>query len=177
MPYQGLWPTNGHVYKGKNMKDSVVTYKSIGIIRREHVEAERTSMQPAYARGSKGQAEIFREFEDGLCDLEGFSHIYLIYHFNKAGPAKLKVKPSRQDTERGIFSTRAPLRPNAVGLSIVELLRREKNILFLDEVDILDGTPLLDIKPYYYTSRRDRVRPLMTRLAGGRVKKEWMAKR
>jgi len=153
------------------MKCSVITYKPIGIIRSGHIEAERTPIQPAYAKGCKGQAEIFREFADGLCDLESFSHIYLIYHFNKAGPAKLKVKPLQEDTERGIFSTRAPLRPNAVGLSIVELLRRENNILFLDDIDILDGTPLLDIKPYYYTSWRDRVPPLRSRLDRPREKR------
>jgi tRNA-Thr(GGU) m(6)t(6)A37 methyltransferase TsaA len=80
--------------------------------------------------------------------LEGFSHIYLVYHLHRAGPAKLVVKPFLQDVERGVFATRAPCRPNAVGLSIVELIRRDGNILHLDAVDILDGTPLLDIKPY-----------------------------
>ena len=158
------------------MKGSFITYKPIGIIHSEHIKAERTPIQPAYARGCKGWAEIFQEFEDGLSDLEGFAYIYLIYHFNKAGPAKLKVKTFSQGVARGVFSTRAAGRPNAVGLSIVELLRREKNLLFLDDVDVLDGTPLLDIKPYYYTGWRNRVPPLRTRLAASPAPKRMDAK-
>jgi len=136
------------------MRETAITYRPIGVIRSEHVAAEQTPIQPAYAKGCKGRAEVFPEFASGLRDLEGFSHIYLIYHFHKAGPAKLMVKPFLQDVERGVFGTRAPCRPNAVGLSIVELVRREDNVLHLDGVDILDGTPLLDIKPY--TAKFDR---------------------
>ena len=130
------------------MRESAITYRPIGVIRSEHVAAEETPIQPAYAKGCKGRAEVFPEFAAGLRDLEGFSHVCLIYHFHQAGPPKLLVKPFLQDIERGVFSTRAPCRPNAVGLSIVELVRREGNVLHLDGVDILDGTPLLDIKPY-----------------------------
>ena len=130
------------------MRETAITYRPIGVIRSEHVAAEETPIQSAYAKGCKGQAEVFPEFASGLRDLEGFSHVYLIYHFHQAGSAKLMVKPFLQDIERGVFSTRAPRRPNAVGLSIVELVRREGNVLHLDGVDILDGTPLLDIKPY-----------------------------
>jgi tRNA-Thr(GGU) m(6)t(6)A37 methyltransferase TsaA len=83
-----------------------------------------------------------------LRDLEGFSHIHLLYHLHRAGAAKLAVKPFLQDVERGVFATRAPCRPNAIGLSVVELVGREGNVLHLDGVDVLDGTPLLDIKPY-----------------------------
>jgi len=95
-----------------------------------------------------GRAEIFPEFVQGLQDLDGFSHIYLIYHLDRAGSAKLIVKPFMEDVDRGVFATRAPCRPNSIGLSIVELVRREVNVLHLDGMDILDGTPLLDIKPY-----------------------------
>lgn len=130
------------------MRETSVTYRPIGVIRSEHVAAELTPIQPAYAQGCKGLVEVCPEFEEGLRDLEGFSHLFLIYHFHQAGPAKLVVKPFLQDVERGVFATRAPCRPNAVGLSIVELVRREGNVLHLDGVDILDGTPLLDIKPY-----------------------------
>ena len=136
------------------MRETAITYRPIGVIRSEHVSAEETPIQPAYAKGCKGRAEVFPEFTSGLRDLEGFSHIYLIYHFHNARPAKLTVKPFLQDIERGVFATRAPSRPNAVGLSIVELVRREGNVLHLDGVDILDGTPLLDIKPY--TAKFDR---------------------
>jgi tRNA-Thr(GGU) m(6)t(6)A37 methyltransferase TsaA len=125
------------------------------VIRSEHVEAHRTPIQPIYAKGCKGRVEIFPEFTEGLRDLQGFSHIYLIFHFNQAGPVQLIVKPFLQDIARGVFSTRAPCRPNGIGLSIVELIGCDGNVLLLDGVDILDGTPLLDIKPY--TARFDRL--------------------
>jgi tRNA-Thr(GGU) m(6)t(6)A37 methyltransferase TsaA len=127
------------------MSDSTITYKPIGVIHSEHVAAGRTPIQPVFAKGCTGRAEVFPEFAAGLRDLEGFSHVYLIYHLHRAGPVKLVVKPFLQDVERGVFATRAPCRPNAIGLSIVELVRREDNVL--------DGTPLLDIKPY--TARFD----------------------
>jgi tRNA (adenine37-N6)-methyltransferase len=132
-----------------------ITFKPIGMIHSEHVEAGCTPIQPIYAKGCKGRVEIFPEFAEGLCDLQGFSHIYLIFHFNQAGAVQLIVKPFLQDTARGVFSTRAPCRPNGIGLSIVELIGREGNVLLVDGVDILDGTPLLDIKPY--SARFDRL--------------------
>lgn len=125
-----------------------IVYKAIGVIHSEHIAAEETPIQPVYAKGCKGWAEVFPEFTDGLRDLDGFSHIYIIYHLHRAGPAKLSVKPFLQDVERGVFATRAPCRPNPIGLSIVELVHRDGNILHLNGVDVLDGTPLLDIKPY-----------------------------
>lgn len=85
----------------------------------------------------------------------GFSHLYLLYHFHRAGAMRLEVRPFLQDESRGIFATRGPYRPNPIGLSIVRLIGIRDNILFLEEVDILDGTPLLDIKPY--TAKFDRV--------------------
>ncbi len=130
------------------MIDKQIIYKPIGIIHSEHTMAEKTPIQPVYARGCKGHVIVLEEFKAGLSDLDGFSHIYLIYHFNQAPPVKLLVKPFLQDVERGIFSIRAPGRPNSIGLSVVELIRIEDNILYIDGVDILDGTPLLDIKPY-----------------------------
>ncbi len=130
------------------MKNRDIIYRPIGIIHSEHTAAEKTPIQPVYAYGCHGRVEVFKKFKAGLSDLDGFSHIYLIYHFNQAPPVQLKVKPFLQDTERGIFSIRAPGRPNPIGLSVVELLRIEDNILHVDGMDILDGTPLLDIKPY-----------------------------
>jgi tRNA-Thr(GGU) m(6)t(6)A37 methyltransferase TsaA len=128
--------------------DETIIYKPIGVIRGEHTLPEKTPIQPAYAKGCKGLAEIFPEFADGLRDIDGYSHLYLIFHFHLAAPAKLIVKTYLQDMERGVFSTRAPHRPNSIGLSIVRLIRREENVLHIEDVDILDGTPLLDIKPY-----------------------------
>jgi tRNA (adenine37-N6)-methyltransferase len=130
------------------MRYKLFTYKAIGVIHSEHTIAEKTPIQPVYAKGCKGQVELFPEFAEGLRDLEGFLHIYLIYHFHCAQQVKLIVKPFLQDVERGVFATRQPYRPNTIGLSVVELIRCEGNILHLDGVDILDGTPLLDIKPY-----------------------------
>jgi len=125
-----------------------ILYSTIGIIHSEHKIAEETPIQPVYAKGCKGYIELFPEFVDGLRDLGDFSHIYLIYHFHKVREVKLIVKPFLQDVDRGIFSTRAPFRPNPIGLSVVELTGVEGNILHFDGADIIDGTPLLDIKPY-----------------------------
>ncbi len=130
-----------------------IAYAPIGVIHSAHTEPEKTPIQPVYSEGCEGRAEVFPEFAAGLRDVEGFSHIYLVYHMHKAGPTRLTVKPFLQDVERGVFATRAPCRPNPIGLSVVKLLRREGYILYLDAVDVLDGTPLLDIKPY--TARFD----------------------
>jgi len=123
-------------------------YRPVGVIHSVHQDTTLTPIQPVFAGHCKGQVEIYPEFEDGLADLEGFSHIYLIFHLHKAGPARLTVKPFLQDTEHGVFATRGPWRPNPIGLSIVELQSRQNNILYISGVDILDGTPVLDIKPY-----------------------------
>lgn len=132
-----------------------IVFRPIGVIRSGHTAPEKTPIQPVYSEGCPGRVEVFPEYEAGLRDLEGFSHIYLLYHLHKAGRVRLTVKPFLQDTERGVFATRAPCRPNAIGLSIVRLVRREGNVLHLDGIDVLDGTPLLDIKPY--TARFDRI--------------------
>jgi tRNA-Thr(GGU) m(6)t(6)A37 methyltransferase TsaA len=129
------------------MRECIV-YEPIGVIRSEHTKPEETPIQPVYSDGCEGQAEVFPEFAAGLRDLEGFSHIYLVYHMHKADRPRLAVKPFLQDVERGVFATRTPCRPNPIGLSVVKLVRREGNILYLEGVDVLDGTPLLDIKPY-----------------------------
>lgn len=137
------------------MSDAPITYQAIGIIYSEHTVVENTPIQPVYARGCKGRIEVFPEFAEGLRDLEGFSHIFLLYHFHRAVPPKLTVKPFLQDVTRGLFATRAPCRPNPIGLSIVELLHRDGNVLHIDGADMLDGSPLLDIKPY--TAKFDRI--------------------
>ncbi len=105
-------------------------------------------IQPAAGKGVEASVEIFPEFREGLKDLDGFSHIILLYHFHRNDSYNLQVKPFMDDQERGVFATRAPRRPNAIGLSVVELDRIEDGILQIRNVDILDGTPVLDIKPY-----------------------------
>jgi tRNA-Thr(GGU) m(6)t(6)A37 methyltransferase TsaA len=130
-----------------NSTQSIV-FSPIGVIHSPHERAEETPIQPIYAQGITATAEIFPEYVGGLRDLEGFSHIYLIYHLHKASPARLIVKPFLEDVDRGVFATRSPRRPNPIGISIVRLVRVEGNILHLTDIDVLDGTPLLDIKPY-----------------------------
>ncbi|MBM9616525.1 tRNA (N6-threonylcarbamoyladenosine(37)-N6)-methyltransferase TrmO [Desulfobulbus rhabdoformis] len=130
------------------MTQSTISFSPIGIIHSEHTVAKETPIQPTYAKGCRGTVEIFPEFTKGLQDLAGFSHLYLVTHLNQAPEPQLIVKPFLQDIPRGVFSTRAPCRPNAIGLSIVELVGIEGSTLLLDSVDILDGTPLLDVKPY-----------------------------
>jgi tRNA (adenine37-N6)-methyltransferase len=137
------------------MKNSIISYKPIGIIHSDHRVQDQTPIQPVYAVGCKGRVEVFPEYAEGLRDLDGFSHIYLIYHFHESGPAQLLVMPFLQDIERGVFATRKPCRPNPIGLSVVELVSREGNVLHINNVDILDCTPLLDIKPY--SDKFDRI--------------------
>jgi tRNA-Thr(GGU) m(6)t(6)A37 methyltransferase TsaA len=125
-----------------------INYKPIGVIRSPHTRADETPIQPVFAGGIPARVEVFLEYEEGLRDIDGFSHIYLLYAFDRAGPASLEVTPYLGDRRRGVFATRAPNRPNPLGLSLVRLVRREGNLLHIEDVDILDGTPLLDIKPY-----------------------------
>ena len=132
-----------------------VTYTPIGIIRSEHRIAERTPIQPIYARDCKGMAILRPEYASALSNIEGFSHLYLLYHFHRAGGVRLTVKPFTDDAPRGLFATRHPQRPNALGLSLVRLQAVEGTTLHLLDVDVLDGTPLLDVKPYI--PRFDRV--------------------
>jgi len=123
-------------------------YLPIGVIRSEHRVAEQTPIQPVFARGCLGRAELQAEYTEGLKDLDGFSHVILLYHLNRSSGPKLTVVPFMDDSPRGVFATRSPRRPNPIGLSIVRLLRIEGTTLHLEDLDVLDGTPLLDIKPY-----------------------------
>jgi tRNA (adenine37-N6)-methyltransferase len=125
-----------------------VSYAPIGVIRSEHHHPEQTPIQPRYAGDCRGRVELRPEFAAGLADLAGFSHIYLIYHLHQAGPPRLRVKPFLSDVERGVFATRSPSRPNPIGLSLVRLLAQRGAVLDVEGVDVLDGTPLLDLKPF-----------------------------
>ena len=105
-------------------------------------------IQPAAARRVRGAVEVLPEFRDGLADLEGFDRVILLYHFHRSEGYALRVVPFLDDCERGVFATRAPRRPNPIGLSVVRLVGVEGCRLVIEDVDVLDGTPLLDIKPY-----------------------------
>jgi len=125
-----------------------IFYRPIGIIHSPFEEPAGTPIQPASGKDIEGSVEVFSEFEEGLQDLSGFSHIILLYHLHLSGEATLKVKPFLDHELRGVFSTRAPSRPNAIGLSVVRLLAVEGRYLQVADLDIIDGTPLLDIKPF-----------------------------
>lgn len=128
--------------------NSIGPFCPIGIIHTEHQIAKQTPIQPVFAQACQGWIEMRPEYLDGLKDLQGFSHLHLIYHLHGAGAPRMRVTPFMDTEERGLFATRHPCRPNPIGLSLVELLAVEGIILRLKDVDILDGTPLLDIKPY-----------------------------
>jgi len=121
--------------------------KPIGVIHTPFTKKENTPIQ-ASRSNVIGQVEVFPEYVVGLDDIDGISHIYLIYIFHKSKGYSLSVKPFLDSNLRGLFSTRYPARPNQIGLSIVHLLSRQENMLEVEGVDVLDGTPLLDIKPY-----------------------------
>ena len=125
-----------------------IKFKPIGIIHSPFKKVKGVPIQPKAAGGIEGRVEVFKEYEDGLKDLERFSNIFLIYYFHLSKEHGLVVKPYMDSKERGVFATRAPSRPNALGISVVELLKVDENILHVKNVDIVDGTPLIDIKPY-----------------------------
>jgi len=120
----------------------------IGIIHSPFKELKGMPIQPAGAAGVKGTVEVFEEYRAGLKDLDGFSCIILLYRFHKSRGFSLHVTPFMDSEKRGLFATRAPKRPNPIGLSVVRLERIDDGVLHIENVDILDGTPLLDIKPY-----------------------------
>ena len=126
----------------------VIKYRPIGIIHSPFRTPHGTPIQPTAAYNVEGTVEIFPEFVEGLKDLEGFSHIILIYHFHLVTGFSLLVKPYMDENYHGVFATRAPARPNPIGISVVRLDKIEGNILYVRDIDIVDGAPLLDIKPY-----------------------------
>ena len=127
---------------------SQIVYQPIGIIRSPFKELSGMPIQPRGAQSAEGKVVVDTAYEAGLGDVDGFSHLILIYHFHKSQGFELKVKPFLDDSHRGVFATRAPRRPNSIGLSIVPLLERSGNVLRVGEIDVADRTPLLDIKPY-----------------------------
>lgn len=146
-------------------------YHPIGTIHSPFKDLKGMPIQPSGAVGVRGQIEILPEYVEGLKDLDGFSHIILIYHLHKAGEARLTVVPFMDTQPRGVFATRAPVRPNTIGLSVVALVEIEGSILHIENVDVLDGTPLLDIKPYIpQFDEQETVRIGWLEQAGGRVK-------
>jgi tRNA-Thr(GGU) m(6)t(6)A37 methyltransferase TsaA len=147
-----------------------VTYRPIGVIRTPFVDIEGMPVQAAGAIGIAGRIELDPNLVEGLADLEGFSHLTLIYYLHRVASARLTVTPFLDVRPHGIFATRSPARPNPIGLSTVRLVSISGSTLEIEDVDILDGTPLLDMKPYvpglddrpqprigWYEGRLDRV--------------------
>ena len=123
--------------------------RPIGVIHSPFPEKDQTPIQASRSQVI-GLVEVYPEFADGLKDIEDLSHIFLIYVFHKSSGYALQVRPFLDDQEHGVFATRHPCRPNPIGISIVRLLTRQENALTIEGVDVLDGTPLLDIKPYVH---------------------------
>lgn len=128
------------------MRERTVT--PIGVIHTPHSVSKDTPNQPSRARGIPGRVEVLPEFEEGLDGVERFPYVYLIFAFDRVDETRLTVVPHSGDGPRGVFSTRSPRRPNSIGVSLVRLVGREGRVLHVEDVDMLDGTPLLDIKPY-----------------------------
>lgn len=125
-----------------------IIYKPIGTILSPFKTIEGVPIQPAGAEGIIGEVKVNKKYSEGLKSLEGFSHIILIYHFHLTGRYKLKVIPFMDVEEHGIFATRAPKRPNPIGISVVRIISVAENIITVENIDVVNGTPLLDIKPY-----------------------------
>jgi tRNA-Thr(GGU) m(6)t(6)A37 methyltransferase TsaA len=130
------------------MHDNKIIFHPIGVIHSPHKVMSKTPIQPVLCSDIEGTVVLDAEYADGLKDLQGFSHIYLFYYFHQSQKTCLRLKPYLSDQEHGIFATRAPHRPNKLGMSVVRLMKIEDTILHVKDIDILDGTPLLDIKPY-----------------------------
>ncbi len=143
-----------------------INLQQIATIKSPFCDLKNMPVQPRGAKDTYATIEFKDEFSEGLKDLDGFSHVYLIYYFHKIDEHKLSVIPfnDKTNTPRGVFSTRTPMHPNSIGLSVVELISVKENIVTIKGVDILDGTPLLDIKPYI--ENFDKV--------DGEIKSGWM---
>ena len=145
--------------------------KPIGIIHSPFRTKEECPIKPLYASGISGKVEIFEQYAAGLKDIESFTHVYLLYEFDRAGTVEL-IRPTFLDDEpHGVFATRHPCRPNGIGMSIVKVIQRDCNVLEVEGIDVLDQTPLLDIKPYI--ARFDRIEGASD---GWLENKEWRPK-
>ncbi len=131
------------------MQSRQIIINTIGIIYTPFHTIKDMPIQPIAAEGIKGHIELFPEYIDGLTDLEEFSHITLLYHLHKINGYDLMVKPFMDNKEHGIFATKSPKRPNAIGLSTVKILEIKHNVIHVEMVDMLNETPLIDIKPFF----------------------------
>ncbi len=126
----------------------MIEFEQIGTIHSPYNDLEGMPIQPAGAVGVRGRVEVLPDYVDGLQDLDGFSHIILLYKFHRGSGFDLKVVPFLDSSPRGVFATRAPRRPNPIGMSVVRLERIDGAVIDVLDIDVLNGTPLMDIKPY-----------------------------
>jgi tRNA (adenine37-N6)-methyltransferase len=135
---------------GCDQDSQLVTFslRTVGVIHSPFVEAAGTPIQPCYARGIEGKVAVDDAYAVALDDIEAFDRVWLIYWMDRVKGFKRHVVPYRDTREHGLFATRSPCRPNPIGMSVVRFVRREGRVLHVADIDILDGTPLLDIKPY-----------------------------
>ena len=130
------------------LTNTTIEYTPIGIIHTPFAQPKGTPIQSKAALGNQGSIEVYQEYAEGLKDIEGFSHLMLIYHFHMSNDCTLTTTPFLDNNSYGVFATRVPSRPNSIGFSIVKLNKVDNNILYIENLDIVDNTPLLDIKPY-----------------------------
>lgn len=148
-----------------------IHYRPVGIIHSPFKTIQDMPIQPSGAVGITGTIEIEAAYSAGLADLDGFSHLILLYHFHQVEDFQLTVVPFLDTKPHGVFATRAPKRPNPIGLSVIRLVRVEGNTLHIENIDVLDGTPLLDIKPYVpIFDQQDEVRTGWLETAGDPVR-------
>ena len=141
------------------MNPTSLTYRPIGVVHSPFTNPSDTPIQAAAARDAKGLLEIYPEFVKGLLDISGFSHLILLCHFHRVREARLIDTPFLDTRPHGIFATRAPARPNPIGISVVRLIDVQGGSLHVEDLDVLDETPLLDIKPFVPAfDHRDSVR-------------------
>jgi len=132
--------------------------KPIGYVRSPYQDTEQIPKGLGARHDAEGELDILPEFEPGLADIEGFSHLYVIWAFDRAKEPKLVVSPPSDNRPHGVFATRSPRRPNPIALTVVELIRRDGPVLRVRGVDMLDGTPILDIKPYMSSVPPEKLR-------------------
>lgn len=136
----------------------MLTARPIGYIRSPYKETSRIPRGLGARHDVEGSIEVLREFEAGLADIDGFSHLFVLWHFDRVEDFSLTAHPPCDDREHGVFATRSPRRPNPIGLTVVELLSHEGRALRVRGVDMLDGTPVFDIKPYLSSIPMERLR-------------------
>jgi tRNA (adenine37-N6)-methyltransferase len=131
-----------------NDVEITISFQAIGIIRTPFLQAAGTPIQTTYGQNIEGRIELKEPYAGALDDIEGFERLWLIYWMDRTNEFKPKVMPYRDNQEHGLFATRSPSRPNPIGMSIVRFMKREASTLYVLDIDMLDGTHLLDIKPY-----------------------------